>query len=77
MWTIIAALAGSLAPASDPVTLPSYEAVDKLDHYATRDVYEKAVADDRFVMERVAYPSDESPFTPMFTVLAPVTRSCR
>lgn len=58
MWTIIAALAGSLAPASDPVTLPSYEAVDKLDHYATRDVYEKAVADDRFVMERVAYPSD-------------------
>ncbi len=50
------------------IRFPVYEAVPHLDAYATRKAYQAAVADHRFTMERVSYPSDN------LTVLAYVYR---
>ena len=58
MWTILAALALHTAPVAEPVAAPAYDTVRDLEDYASRDEYERVVADKRFVLERVGYQSD-------------------
>ena len=41
-----------------PVDFPAYENVQGLEEYATPDVYAHALADKRFVMEKLSYVSD-------------------
>jgi dipeptidyl aminopeptidase/acylaminoacyl peptidase len=54
-----ASAAGARQSAStEPVAFPAYETVRGLRNYATPDEYAEAQADSRFVMERIAYPSD-------------------
>lgn len=59
---VLALLTGGPAvaqPASpEPVVFPAYESVRGLRQYATPENYAAARADSRFVMERIAYPSD-------------------
>lgn len=59
MFKTIAILASLAAAApAEKVALPAYDSVKGLDRYADAAVYRQAVADRRFVMERIAYPSD-------------------
>jgi dipeptidyl aminopeptidase/acylaminoacyl peptidase len=45
------------ATSAEPVVFPAYEAVRGIRQYATPAEYEAALADTRFVMERISYPS--------------------
>jgi dipeptidyl aminopeptidase/acylaminoacyl peptidase len=54
----MALMATTAVAAADKVGLPGYAEVKGLDHYADPATYAAAVADRRFVMEKVAYRSD-------------------
>ena len=55
---IAASLIATASAGAERVDFPSYGAVKGLDRYADQDTYRRAVEDPRYVMERVAYPSD-------------------
>jgi len=58
---MIALGVAGIAPAAIPtssVVLPAYEKVPFASDYASRAAYREAVADPRFVMERISYRSD-------------------
>lgn len=54
----MASASGARAMPTEVVELPAYESVRGLRQYATPEDYAAARADARFVMERIAYPSD-------------------
>jgi dipeptidyl aminopeptidase/acylaminoacyl peptidase len=68
VWTAALALAAGVAPPAgeqsailtiQPVDLPAYESYSGIEHYApTREGYEAARNDPRFVMERLTYRSE-------------------
>ena len=66
---------GPSAPAGQPLTFPPYDSVPGLAPYGSREAYEAASADRRFVMEQIRYPSDG--LTVLAYVYRPVTPSGR
>ncbi|HEV7692346.1 MAG TPA: prolyl oligopeptidase family serine peptidase [Hyphomonadaceae bacterium] len=63
LFAVVLAACTAFAPApapfpATPVSFPDYSAYDGIEHYATPEAYAQARADTRFVMERIAYPSD-------------------
>lgn len=56
--SLTAATATAQPASPEPVVFPAYESVRGLRQYATPEAYAVAQADARFVMERIAYPSD-------------------
>jgi dipeptidyl aminopeptidase/acylaminoacyl peptidase len=59
LLTALSMLAATWPACAEPVSLPPYESVDDLEKYASLPEYRAAVADKRFVLERVSYPSGE------------------